>query len=382
MNHKNLSVIFLTTLMAVLGVASITPAFPSIIKHFGISPTQVTLLITVFTLPGIFLAPVVGILADRFGRKIILFPSLILFGIAGSACSLVDNWEVLLILRFFQGIGAASLGSLNVTLIGDLFEEKKRGEVMGYNAGVLSTGTALYPAIGGALAMGGWQFPFVLPLIAIPAAFLVIFWLKNPEPKGKLNFKTYISNTWKLINRKQIWGLFTINILLFVVLYGALLSYFPQLMVERFQANTLHIGLLISGVSIFTALTASMKKQIDKVLHVKMQLNISFVLYLTSMLVLAFANEYWLLFIPLITFGIGNGMLIPGIQTLLVSSAPLNQRAGFMSINGMVLRIGQTFGPVIIGVFYTLGGLQTAYIGGAIATVLMLVVSFFMLKQV
>ena len=45
------------------------------------------------------------------------------------------------------------------------------------------------------------------------------------------------------------------------------------------------------------------------------------------MLLLSFANQYWLLFIPLITFGIGNGMLIPGVQTLLVSSAPLNQRA-------------------------------------------------------
>lgn len=120
MENRNLTVIFLTTLIAVLGVASITPAFPSIIKHFNISPTQVTLLITIFTLPGIFLAPVVGVLADRIGRKIILIPSLFLFGIAGSACFFTKDWEVLLGLRFLQGIGAASLGSLNVTLIGDL----------------------------------------------------------------------------------------------------------------------------------------------------------------------------------------------------------------------------------------------------------------------
>lgn len=86
MKNKNLSIIFLTTLMAVLGVASITPAFPTIIKHFGITPPQVALLITVFTVPGVFLAPVVGILADRLGRKIILLPSLVLFGLAGGAC--------------------------------------------------------------------------------------------------------------------------------------------------------------------------------------------------------------------------------------------------------------------------------------------------------
>ncbi len=291
MNKKNLTIIFLTTLMAVLGVASITPAFPSIITHFNISPTQVTLLITVFTLPGIFLAPVVGILADRIGRKIILIPSLFLFGIAGFGCFFTNDWEILLALRFLQGIGAASLSSLNITLIGDLFSGERRGEVMGYNASILSIGTALYPAIGGALAMAGWQFVFLLPLIAIPVAILAILSLKTPKPKKQQNFKEYLQKTWKNINRKTVWGLFIINILLFVILYGAFLSYFPQLMVERLHATSLQIGLFMSGFSVVTAITASRKKQINKRLSVKYQLNISFVLYFISMLILSFANE-------------------------------------------------------------------------------------------
>lgn len=380
MNNKNLTVIFLTTLMAVLGVASITPAFPSIIKHFNISPTQVTLLITVFTLPGIFLAPVVGILADRIGRKIILLPSLFLFGIAGAACFFTNDWEVLLGLRFLQGIGAASLGSLNVTLIGDLFTGEKRGEVMGFNASILSIGTALYPAFGGALAMAGWQFPFLLPLIAIPVAIIAILWLKNPEPKKQQNFKVYLQKTWNNINQKTVWGIFIINILLFVILYGAFLSYFPQLLEERFQTSALQIGLYMSGFSAITALTASQKKRIDKRLSTKLQLNISFILYFISMLTLSFANENWHLIFPLVLFGLAHGMLIPGIQTLLVGFAPLNERAGFMSINSLVLRFGQTIGPLFIGLFYALGGVGIAFIGGALVALLMLVVSVFMVK--
>lgn len=366
--------------MAVLGVASITPAFPSIIKHFNISPTQVTLLITVFTLPGIFLAPVVGILADRIGRKVILIPSLLLFGIAGFGCFFTNDWEILLALRFLQGIGAASLGSLNITLIGDLFTGGRRGEVMGYNASVLSIGTALYPAIGGALAMAGWQFVFLLPIIAIPVAIFAILSLKNPEPKKQQNFKGYLQKTWKNINRKTVWGLFIINVLLFVILYGAFLSYFPQLMVERLHATSLKIGLFMSGFSVVTAFTASRKKQINKRLSVKSQLNISFILYFISMLILSFANETWHLILPLLTFGIAHGMLIPNIQTLLVGFAPLNERAGFMSINSLVLRFGQTIGPLFIGVFYAIGGTGTAFLGGAIVASIMLVVSLFMVK--
>ncbi len=380
MHRKNITVIFLVTLMGVMGVASITPAFPSIIKHFDITPSQVTLLITVFTFPGIFLAPVIGILADRYGRKKILLPSLFLFGIAGLSCFFTNNWHILLVFRFFQGIGAASLGMLNVTIIGDLFTGEKRGAIMGYNASVLSIGTAAYPALGGALAMAGWQFPFLLPFFAIPTALLIIFWLKNPEPTKKQNLKEYLRKTWKIINQKTVWGLFIVNVLLFVILYGAYLSYFPQLMEERLHATSLHIGLMMSGFSVVTATTASQLKRINRIFKPKTQLQIGFLFYLVSMLILSAANEWWQLVIPVITFGMAHGMIIPGIQTLLVGFAPISERAGFMSINSMVLRLGQTTGPLIISFFYVLGGTGVAFIGGAIVALVMLVVSFYMVK--
>ena len=380
MQKRNLTVIFLITLIGVMGVASITPAFPSTIKHFGITPTQVTLLITIFTLPGIFLAPVVGILADRLGRKTILIPSLFLFGIAGLGCFFTKDWHILLVLRFFQGVGAASLGMLNITLIGDLYEGPRRGEIMGYNASVLSIGTATYPAVGGALALAGWQFPFLLTFLAIPTALFVIVWLKNPEPNKKQNLKEYLNRTWKNINKKTVWGLFIINILVFVVLYGAYLSYFPQMMEERMQATSLYIGLFMSGFSVVTAITSSQLKNINRLLKPKMQLYISFLLYMTSMLLLAFANQWWQLLLPIIAFGLAHGMIIPGIQTLLVGFAPISERAGFMSINGMVLRIGQTIGPVFIGLFYSLGNTGTAFLGGALVAISMLVITFLLVK--
>jgi len=380
MEKRNIAIIYLITLVAVMGVASITPAFPSIREHFNISASQVTLLITVFTFPGIFLAPVVGLLADRWGRKTILLPSLFLFGIAGAACFFTNKWEILLLLRFFQGIGSAALGSLNVTLIGDLFSGQKRSAIMGYNASVLSVGTAAYPAVGGALAMAGWQFPFLLPLLAIPTGLLIIFYLKNPEPKEPQTIRSYLKRTWKNINKKTVWGLFIINVLLFFILYGAYLSYFPQLMVERLGATDFQIGLFMSGFSVVTAITSSQLKVINRYLKPKKQLTISFILYFVSMILLSFTGNWWLLIIPLITFGMGHGMLIPGIQTLLVGFAPLNERAGFMSINGMVLRLGQTLGPLFIGLFYAIGGTGVAFLGGAMVAVAMIVVSIFMVK--
>ena len=251
---------------------------------------------------------------------------------------------------------------------------------MGYNASVLSIGTATYPAVGGALALAGWQYPFLLPLLSIPTGVMVILWLKNPEPTEKPNFKEYLTKTWKNINKKTVWGLFIVNILIFVVLYGAYLSYFPQMMKERLHASSLYIGIFMSAISVVTAIVSAQKKNINRKLKVKTQINISIVFYIIAMILLSVVNDWWHLAFPLLFFGAAQGMIIPGIQTLLVGYAPLSERAGFMSINGMVLRIGQTTGPLIIGLFYAIGGTSVAFLGGAIISICMLIIAIFLIK--
>ncbi len=372
-NDRNLHIIFCVTLMAVLGVASISPAFPSIREYFNIEKEQVGLLITYFTLPGIFLSPFMGVMADRIGRKNILVPSLLLFSLAGGACVMTTSFKMLLFLRLFQGIGAASLGSINVTIIGDLYSDKRRIEAMGFNASVLSMGTAAYPALGGFLAHWGWQYPFLLPLLAIPIALFVIYGLKNPEPREKVHLKIYLLNTWKNINKPDVWALFAISVFIFVVLYGAHITYYPLMMEERFTSNAIIIGIFMSGFSVVTAITSSRMKKINALLSVRIQLLAGFMLYALTMVILAFANTWAILIIPVITFGLGHGMVIPAVQNLLVGYAPMKERAGFMSINSMVLRIGQTIGPLVIGLFFIYGGLTAAFLGAACASLCMFV---------
>ncbi len=65
LKDKRIYVIFSITLIAVMGVASLTPAFPKISVALKINKTEVALLISAFTFPGIFLAPLTGIIADR-----------------------------------------------------------------------------------------------------------------------------------------------------------------------------------------------------------------------------------------------------------------------------------------------------------------------------
>ena len=179
---KNLQFVFAVTLMAVLGVSSIIPALPDIMDGLGFTPATIGLTIAVFTLPGVLLAPAVGILADRLGRKVVLVPSLFIFGGFGFACFFAESITQLLVLRFCQGVGAAPLGVLYGTIIGDLYSGRERAQAMGYNSSVLSMGTAGFPALGGFLALLGWNWPFLLPLLAIPLGLAISMTMDSPEP--------------------------------------------------------------------------------------------------------------------------------------------------------------------------------------------------------
>lgn len=357
----NLNVIFGITLLAVMGVSSVAPVFPSVAQALDIPPEAVGLLITVFTLPGILLTPVLGILADRFGRKQVLVPALLLFSIAGGACALARDFESLLILRFFQGVGAASLGSLNATLIGDLFPGPRRGEAMGYNASVLSLGTAVYPALGGALALFGWYVPFGLPFLGLGVALVVLFRLDTVAVGVEPGFLRYLKEALAGMADRKILGLFLVSMLTFIVLYGAYSTFIPLLLADRFDSPPWAIGLILTVGSLSTAATASRLGSLGRRFQEEDLIISAFALYAVSFIAIPMLPGHWWVALPVSLFGVAQGLNYPVVMTLLAGLAPTEHRGIFMSVNGMVLRTGQTLGPILMAGVFAWGGMASVF---------------------
>lgn len=382
LKQVNLRIIFSITLMAVMGVSSIAPAFPKIEGALGVSAQRVGLLVTVFTVPGVLLTPVFGILADRYGRKIILVPSLILFGVAGVACFFTVDFHSLLIFRTLQGVGGAALGSINVTLIGDLYDGRERATAMGFNASVLSIGAALYPAIGGAIAMLGWNYIFLLPVMAIPVGLFVLYRLKNPEPESDINFKEYLGNTWRSVRQRPVIVLFTVSTVTFIILYGAIITFLPFLADNLYKASSFEIGVLMSSMSITTALASAQSGRLSGKYSGRKLLLMAFILFAIALSLIPLVHNLWFLLVPVLIFGAGQGINLPSFMNLLTNYAPLENRAAFMSMNGMVLRAGQTLGPVVMGFVYNTLGLDFVfYSGGAFALLMFVLVLLFLNKD-
>jgi MFS family permease len=371
---SNLHVIFSVTLMAVLGVSTITPVLPSVADVFHRTPQSVALLIVAFTLPGAFFTPVVGVMGDRIGRKKVLVPSLVVFALAGAACGFARDFPLLIALRFLQGTGAAALGAINVTLLGDLYDGPRRAAAMGYNASVLSVGTGIYPALGGGLAVLGWYFPFFLPIVALPVAMLVVVVLDNPEPTAEGSLREYFAVTLQAVWNHQVLTLFAASIVTFVLIYGSFLAYFPFLLQRSFGASAVSIGLVMSATSVATAVASFKVGALSRRYGSQALVKTGFLLYVLSMAAIPLAAEPWLLTMPLLLFGIANGLVIPSILTILNGHAPTEYRAAFMSLNGTLLRLGQTLGPLLVGLAADLVGMSGSFLISAGLALLMLLV--------
>jgi len=334
---RNLQILFGVTLMAVLGVASIAPILPEVSQALGVSHNQVGLLVTAYTLPGIVLTPVLGIMSDRIGRKKVLAPSLFLFGVAGTAVAFAPTFESMLALRLLQGMGAAALGTITVTTIGDLYADRERTEAMGYNASVLSLGTGSYPAIGGLLAIFGWRYPFLLPAAAIPIGLLVMSSLNNPEPSNERGLKEYAANLRETIRGKQVVGLLAATFTTFLILYGARVTYLPLLIENSFGASPLVVGLILSSTSVATAVTAWQLGRITRRVAEKYLIAFAFGLYAVALVLIPLVPSLYLLLVPSLIFGVAQGLNLPNVFSLLAGSVSSESRGALLSLNGMVL---------------------------------------------
>jgi MFS family permease len=364
-----LRVLFAVTLMAVLGVASIGPALPSLRAELGVPIERVGLVITVFTLPGVLLTPLLGIAADRLGRKRVLVPSLVLFGLAGSTCALARSLEPLLALRLLQGVGAAALASINLTLIGDLFRGRQRTAAMGYNASVLSVGTATYPLVGGGLAMISWHWPFALPILALPVAVLVSVGLREPPVVPAQRLAAYLGGVWREIRRPPVLALYTASCGIFILLYGAYVTFLPLYMADRFDSSPLIIGVVMTSLSLVNALASSQLGRMSTRIPEPKMLRLGFLAFALGLATIPLAPVTAALVIPAGLLGFAFATTIPVVMSLVAALAPDDQRAAFMSLNGTVLRLGQTLGPLVMTAIYAAGGFRAVYAAGALLAV-------------
>lgn len=365
-----LGLVFCITLMVTMGISSILPVLPRMAHAFSVPVEGSWRIIAAFALPGLVFIPFVGVLADRYGRKRVLVPALILFALGGAACIGAQSFAELLFWRMVQGAGSAPLGLLYNTIIADTWEGDNRVRAMSANAMVLGLGTAASPALGGALGMLDWKLPFLLPLLALPVAVVAA---RTPltNPGARTGLCAYFRATFSCIAQRRTLALLGMTLLTFIMLSGPIITCFPMLAELVFKASPLESGCIIAAASLAAGLAAWVLPRLYRRFRVRALLLASMGLYAAAFAAISLTPRLWLLVVPVTVYGFAQGLNIPLVSTLLTGQAPDAQRASLMAANAVLLRLGQNIGPSVFGTLAALYGPGTAIALGGVVALLM-----------
>lgn len=344
-------------LIMTLGNSMLIPIFPAMKSALKLSQMQVSLTITVFSIAAAIFIPIFGYLSDRYSRKIIIVPSLILFGlggvVAGLGAAIFSNSYVwILIGRTLQGIGAAGTAPIAMALTGDLFRGGERSRVLGIVEASNGLGKVLSPILGSLLGLIVWYSVFfAFPAICLISILLTWIFIKeksfrqDPPP-----FRKYMLGLLSVFKLEGRWLFVTYlagGTCLFT-LFG-ILFYLSDVLEEKHDIDGVVKGLILAIPLLFMVTTSYITgSKIGKDMEKMKKLMLLGFSFMTISFALLTLFEKLVSFLAILALSsIGAGLILPCVNSLITGSVGKERRGFVTSLYGSVRFIGVAVGPPI-----------------------------------
>lgn len=364
-------------ILMVLGNSMLIPEFPKIKSALDINQFQVGLLITLFSASAGIAIPLLGFLSDQYGRKMVIIPSTILYGVGGvisglGAISFGGSYSIILAGRVVQGIGAAGTAPIVMAMVGDLYKSNARSEAMGIIEAANGMGKVLSPILGAAVALiSWWALFFSYAILAVPIALGIWFLTQEPTHDGeKQQIGAYFKKIVQIFQEKGpslLVSLLSGMVVLFI-LFGVL-SHISDVLEKDFDLRGLVKGLIIAIpifiMSLSSFLTGRFLKTKGTFFKLAMVVGLSTVA--GALILLPFFNNPYIYIGILAIMGLGTGFVLPSVNTLVTSATAAEQRGGVTSLYGSVRFIGVAIGPPTFSLMFQYGEKAMFWFGTGVA---------------
>ena len=364
-----LGFIFITILIDVIGLGIIIPVLPSLIKELtggdlAHAAKYNSWLLFAYASMQFLFSPLIGSLSDKYGRRPILLFSLFGLGIDYIFMAFSPTLILLFIGRIVAGIAGASFTTATA-YIADISTPEKRAQNFGMVGAAFGLGFIIGPVMGGLFSMwgqhightGSFNWELRLPFIAA-ACFSLINVLYGyfvlPESLSKENRRNIDMKKANPISSLK-------HLRRYPIISGLVVSYFAiNLASHAVQSNwsfyTMYkfnwdikmvaISLSVVGVLVAIVQGGLIRFTIPK-LGEKNSVYVGFALYAVGLILFAFANQSWMMFVFLIPYCLG-GLAGPALQGIISNQVPANEQGELQGALTSLMSLTSIIGPLIM----------------------------------
>ncbi len=332
----------LASMLMLMGGAAVAPALPLINAAFPDREFAVSLVITLPSLAVGCTGFILGGIADRFGKVRTLSASLILFTACGVASFFLDDLTVILVMRFFVGVGIAGISMAVTALMAEYYTGASRVKVLSYQSAAMGLGVLLLEYTGGSLAAFSWHEPFLVYLIGIPILFLCILSMKEPV-RDAATGRTSQEERARPADRKLI-----------AICYAAIfvcqtMSFLLPTKMPTFledpelpgHITASMMGLFLGAHGITNSAVSLMYRRVVSVIRPFMVISLGFIIMGAAMILLMLFPTVAVALVMMVLVGLGLGLICPAISNTLAGEATSTTSGKIMGGYSTFLNFGQ-----------------------------------------
>jgi len=355
---------------AILGLVGFVTSFgahivavnlPVYARQVGVGVAMIGLLIAVYDLAEIVAKPTFGAIADRAGMKKTMLLGILVF-IASSLAYLWSRPQLLLLIRFLQGVGAAALSSVSLALVG-IYYEHTRGRAYGIYNTIKGAGYVVSPLVGGALILRkNFGYLFIASAAVGVVAFLASLFLPNVKEKSgpfeeeeELSLKSLLS----VLRAPLLWRWYLVivaNMFFVSILFGFVPVYLYSLGYKSEIA-----GVILSVLALSYLLVQPFAGWLADKYEARTTVLWGIAVSALTIVLIPFAKGVPLALISIVA-GLGIGTVWTNSDAAVSSLAKEGRLGATMGIAGSFKEFGDMVGPIVIGVLSQAFGLTFGFV--------------------
>lgn len=366
-----LAIVFASVFIDMLGYGMIVPLLPFLIREQTPSALVVGLFSSLYALMQLIIAPLLGALSDRIGRRPVLIGCLLGSGLAYGLLSVAGSLEMLALAVALGGAAGASNATAQA-YITDVTPQEQRARGLGLIGAAFGLGLMVGPALAALLSPYGLGVPALAAAgFALLNTIYALFVLPESLPPerrtrhsadfGGLVGRLATALTLPVI-RPLLLAIFLLNLA-----FNGLQSNFPLFSSDRFGWDAQANGVFFAFVGICAVITQGVLVGRVQPIFGEIRLVLAGLGLMTLALVLtAAATAAWVLYPLVALIALGSGLAIPSITSLVSQRTPEGRQGAVLGGMQAILSLTLIFGPAIAGALFDRFGTGAPYLVGGI----------------